>query len=89
MFFVEGIRRWLVINLVTLIYTYSYFILLHIAAGYRRLRSFQQTRYQVSIAELLIQNVWSQVAESVRRPRTTLKILYFSAATNFFEYHVG
>ena len=37
----ESIWRWLVINLVILIHTYSYLISFEITVGYRKLRSFQ------------------------------------------------
>ena len=73
--FFEGIWRWFVITLVTLIHRYSYSILLDTVVGYRKLRIFQQTRYHVSFVEFSIQNDWSQVAELVRRPRTMLKRL--------------
>ena len=63
-FIFEGIQRWPVINLVSLIHGYSYLISLEIVVGYRKLRSFQGTqvnfsvtresRYQVFIAKLLI-----------------------------------
>ena len=66
-FVFEGIWQWLVI-LVTLIHRYSYLVSLEIIVGYRKLKSFQgtlgqfkcvtrETRYHVSIAELLIRNL--------------------------------
>ena len=38
-FIFEGIWRWPIINLATLIHGYSYFISLKIVVGYRKLRS--------------------------------------------------
>ena len=46
-----------------------------------------QTRYHVSTAELLIRNIYSQVAELVQRPSTLLKILCFSETNNFPKYY--
>ena len=43
-FIFQGIRRWPVINLVTLVDGYSYLISLEIAVGYWKLRSFQETQ---------------------------------------------
>ena len=43
------------------------------------------SRYHLSIAEFLIQNLWNQVAELVGRPRTMLKIFYFSRSHQFFQ----
>ena len=72
-FVFEGIRRWPVINLVTLIYRYLYMVSLEVVVGYRKLISFKgtldqfkcitiETRYHVRIAELLIRSLQSQVA---------------------------
>ena len=59
-----GIRRWSVINLVTLILGYLYLIWLETVVSYRNLRSFQETKvnlsvllHHVSVARLLIQNL--------------------------------
>ena len=49
----------------------------------------RETRYHVSIAELLKQNLMIQVAELFRRPRTMLKILYFSGDQKFFQKSPG
>ena len=49
----------------------------------------RETRYHVSIAELLIGNLYTQVAELVWRPRTTLKIFYFSVGHYFFQISPG
>ena len=48
-----------------------------------------ETRYYVSIAELLIQNLYSWVAELVQSPSTMLKILCCSGATTFSKYYQG
>ena len=48
-FIFEGIRRWPVINLVTLIHWYSYLVSLEIVVGYRKLRSFQGTKVNLSV----------------------------------------
>ena len=40
----------------------------------------REIKYHISITELLIQNLYSQVPELVQRPRITLKILYFSGS---------
>ena len=45
----------------------------------------RETAYHVSIAELLIQDLKSQVVELVRRPRTMLKIFYFSRGHQLFH----
>ena len=45
----------------------------------------RETRYHVSIADLLKRNLMSQVAELLRRPRTMLKILYFSGDQKYFQ----
>ena len=47
------------------------------------------TRYHVSIAELLMRNLWSQVAELVQRSRTMLEILYFSGGHQIFQTSPG
>ena len=44
----------------------------------------RETRCYVSIAELLIRNLMSQVGELFRRPRAILEILYFSGDRQFF-----
>ena len=49
----------------------------------------RETRYHVSITELLIWSLYSQVAELVRRTRTMLKILYFSRGYEFFKILSG
>ena len=95
-FVFEGIRRWPVINLVTLIYRYSYLVSLEVVVGYRKLISFKgtldqfkcitiETRYHVRIAELLIRSLQSQVAQFVRKTRTMLKIFHFSGDHQFFQ----
>ena len=91
----QGIRRWHVIKLVTLIHGHSYLIVLEIVVGYWKLRSFRETqvslrvtretRCHVSIAKLLIQNLMSHVAELFRRPGTMLEIFYFSGDNQFFQ----
>ena len=92
----ECIRRWPVINLDTLTHRYSYLISLHIVLGEEfSMNSGQfrcntkETRYHVSIAGHLMQNLWSQVAELVRRPRTMVKILYFRGGHQFFQISLG
>ena len=45
----------------------------------------RETRYCISIAELLRRNLMRQVAELFRRPRAMLKILYFSGDHHFFQ----
>ena len=45
----------------------------------------RETRYCISIAELLKRNLMRQVAELFQRPRTMLKILYFSGDHHFFQ----
>ena len=49
----------------------------------------RETRYHISITELLIQNLQSQVPELVQRPRITLKILYFSGGHQVFQISPG
>ena len=44
-----------------------------------------ETRYHLSIAELLKRNLRSHVVELFQRPRTMLKILYFSWDHQFFK----
>ena len=48
-FIFEGIWRWAVINLVTLIHRYSWFISLEIVVDFRKLRHFQQTQVNLSV----------------------------------------
>ena len=45
----------------------------------------RETRYHVSIAELLKQNLMSHVPGLFRRPRTILKLLFFSGDKQFFK----
>ena len=45
----EGMPRWPVINLVTLIHGYSYLISLKIVVGYRKLRNFHGTQVNLSV----------------------------------------
>ena len=49
----------------------------------------RETRYHVSIVELLIQNLWNHVAGLVGRPSTILKIFYFSGGHQFFQISSG
>ena len=49
----------------------------------------RETRYHVSIAELFKRNLMSQVTKLFRRPRTMLKILYFSQDHQFFQKSPG
>ena len=49
----------------------------------------RETRYHVLIAELLTQNLKSQVAKLVRRPSIMLKMLYFSGGYQFFQISPG
>ena len=44
-----------------------------------------ENKYHVSIVELTIQNLKSEVAELVRWPRTLIKIFYFSGEQHFFQ----
>ena len=89
-FIFEYIRRWPVIDLVTLTHGYSYLISLEIVVGDWELKS-STNRGQfkcvlekhVSIAELSIWDLWSQVAELVQRTATMLKIL--SGGYQFFQ----
>ena len=45
----------------------------------------RETRYHVSITKLLKGNLMSRTAELFWRPRTILKILYFSGDYQFFQ----
>ena len=49
----------------------------------------RKTRYHVSIEELLIQNLCSQVVELVRRRWIMLKILYISGGHQLFQISPG
>ena len=49
-FIFEGIRQWLVINLVTLIHGYSYLVSLEIITGYKKLTGFPGTHFNLSIS---------------------------------------
>ena len=49
----------------------------------------RETRYHVSIAELFKRNLMSQVTKLFRRPRTMLKILYFSQDHQFVQKSPG
>ena len=49
----------------------------------------RETRYHISIIELLKRNLMSQVAELFRRPRTMLKMPYFSGDHQFFQKSLG
>ena len=75
----QDIRQRPVINLVNLIHEYSHLISLDIVAGYWELKTFEpsqfnwvtrETRYHLSIAELLKPNLSSQVVELFQLPRT-------------------
>ena len=44
-----------------------------------------ENKYHVSIVELTIQNLKSEVAKLVRWPRTLIKIFYFSGEQHFFQ----
>ena len=45
----EDIRRWPVVNLVTLIHEKSYLISLEKVVGYKKLSSFQETQVNLSV----------------------------------------
>ena len=47
----------------------------------------RETRYCISIAELLKRNLMNQVAELFRRPRTMLKIPISVGTSNFSKIH--
>ena len=49
----------------------------------------RETRCHVSIVELLIWNLMSQVAKLSRKTRIMLKILYFSGDHQFFKKSLG
>ena len=49
----------------------------------------RETSYQLSIENLSIRNLKSQVVELVQRPTTILKVLYFSADNQFYQYSPG
>lgn len=49
----------------------------------------RETRYRISIAELLKRNLMSQVAELLRKLKTMLKIFYFSRDYQFFQKSLG
>ena len=49
----------------------------------------RKTRYHVSIAELLIRNLWIQVVELVWRTRNMLKIPYFRGGHQIFQISPG
>ena len=90
----KGIRSWSVIKLVTIIHTHSWLISLEIVVGYWKVRNpgkwvTRETRYRVSIAKLLIQNLRSQVAEIFRRPTTMLEYSISVETTNFSKNHLG
>ena len=99
----QGIQRWPLIKLVTLIHSHSYLILLEIVVGcYKFLEGkkfsrnpgqfkwvTRETRYHLYIAKLLIRNLMSQLAELFQRPRTMLKIFYFSVDHQFFQKSLG
>ena len=48
-----------------------------------------ETRYYVPIAELLKWNLLSHIVELFQRPRTMLKILYFSGDQHSFQNSLG
>ena len=90
----EGIRRWSVIKLVTIIHGHSNLTSLEIVVGDWKVRNpgkwvTRETRYRVSIAKLLIRNLMNQVAELFRRPTTMLEILYFSGDHQLFQKSPG
>ena len=49
----------------------------------------RETRYHVSITELLKRNLMSHVAVLFGRPRTILKVLFFSGHQQFFQKSLG
>ena len=49
----------------------------------------RETRYHVSITELLKLNLMSHVAVLFGRPRTILKVLFFSEHQQFFQKSLG
>ena len=48
-----------------------------------------ETRYHVSIVELVIENIKSKDVELVRWPRILIKILYFTGDQHFFQKSPG
>ena len=58
-FISESIWRWLVINLVILIHSYSYLISFEIIVGYKKLRSFQGSRVKISVLQEQPDNTYS------------------------------
>ena len=91
----QGIHRWPIINLVTLIYGYSYLILFEIVLGYWKLRRFQETEFNLDWwlekPDVMYpsQNSLNKVVELFRRPSTMLEILYFNSDRQFFRKSPG
>ena len=91
----QGIHRWPIINLVTLIYGYSYLILVEIVLGYWKLRRFQETEFNLDWwlekPDVMYpsQNSLNKVVELFRRPSTMLEILYFNSDRQFFRKSPG
>ena len=93
-FIFEGIRRWHVINFVTLIRGYSYLVLLEIVGNYKTVRSLQETQVNLSVLldkpDITYSGIFN--TESLEpgfrispRPRTMLKIFYFSRGIQFLQ----
>ena len=87
-FIFEGIRRWHVINFVTLIRGYSYLVLLEIVGNYKTVRSLQETQVNLSVLldkpDITYSGIFNteSLEPSFRispRPRTMLKIFYFNS----------
>ena len=95
--FFEGIWRWPVINIVNLIHEYPYLISLETAVGYTNLqRSRNPGQFRCVLEKPVISNRGTgnmeslgPSAELVWRPRTMLKILYFSGGYQFFKISPG
>ena len=99
----HGIWRWPLIKLDTLVHSDAYLILLKTVVGCCRFQEgkkfsrnpghlrwvTRENRYHLNIAKLLIGNLMSQIAELFRRPRTMLKIFYFSGDHQFFQKLLG
>ena len=94
----EGIQRWLVINLVTLIHGYSYLVSLEIITGYKKLTGFPGTHFNLSMSQekpditycgIFNTKSLGWVAELVPRPWTMLKISYFIGCHKLFQISRG
>ena len=99
----QGIWWWPLIKFVTLIHSHSHLILLEIVVGCCRFlegKKFwrkqgqlklvtRETTYNWFIAELFIRNLMSEVAGLFEKPRTMVKIFYFSGDHQFFQKLLG